>query len=302
MSGNKLHIGIIGLDTSHAPVFTELINDKNHPYHVPGGEVTVAFPGGSKDFHLSYSRIERFTEQIRSQFDVKIVDSPEEVAENCDAMLLESVDGRVHLEQFRRIAACRKPVFIDKPLAVSYADAKEIADLARQYDVPLMSCSALRYAETLTEALMEDEDSAVIGMDCYGPMALQPTQPGLFWYGVHTVEMLYKTLGKGCKQVIAVSNEEHDFISGVWENGKIGTIRGNRKGNDQFGALLHRESRTQFIDVYKHPKPYYASLLEHIMQMFMTGTPDIDIEETLQIIRFMEAANESRESGQTVFL
>src|SRR4029453_1615082 len=107
----------------------------------------------SDDFEMSYSRIDRFTEQISSHYGVKIVDTPEAVAEACDAILLESADGRVHLEQFRRIAAYRKPVFIDKPMAVSYADAKAISELAKLHGVPLMSCSALRYAEALTNAL-----------------------------------------------------------------------------------------------------------------------------------------------------
>ncbi|WP_419873740.1 Gfo/Idh/MocA family oxidoreductase [Candidatus Pristimantibacillus sp. PTI5] len=295
-------IGIIGLDTSHAPVFTQLLNDPTHEFHVPGGVVTSAFPGGSADFELSYSRVEGFTEQLRMQPGVKIVDSPEEAAEACDAILLLAVDGRAHLALFQRIAAYGKPVFIDKPMAVSYAEAAAIAELAKLNGVPLMSCSALRYAEALTEALTDNKAGPVIGMDCYGPMALQATQPGLFWYGVHMAEMLFRTLGKDCKKVLAVTNEDHDLISGVWENGSIGTMRGNRKGNNQFGALLHRENRTAHIDVYSHPKSYYASLLERIMSMFLTGVTDIDGDETLQIIRFMEAANESRVTGRFVDL
>lgn len=302
MADNNKKIGIIGLDSTHALVFTQIINDKSHHFHVFGGEVTAAFPGGSDDFEMSYSRIKGFTEQIRRQPDIKIVDSPEEAAEACDAILLLSVDGRAHLELFRRIAGYGKPVFIDKPMAVSYADAAAIAELAKLNGVPLMSCSALRFAEGLTNALMEDKKGHVIGMDCYGPMALQATQPGLFWYGVHTAEMLFRTLGKNCEKVLAVTNDDHDLISGVWGNGIIGTIRGNRQGNDQFGALLHREAGTVHIDVYSHPKSYYASLLEQIMSMFLTGKPGIDMDETLQIIRFMEAANESRLSGQFVVL
>ncbi|OCT14481.1 oxidoreductase [Paenibacillus pectinilyticus] len=302
MNNSLLRIGIIGTDSSHAPTFTQLLHDKEHPYHVAGGKVTVAYPGGSPDFDMSYTRIAGFTEQLRDYYGVKIVESAEEVAAHCDAILLTSVDGRLHLEQFRRIAAYRKPIFIDKPMTVSSESARDVISLARWHNIPLMSCSSLRYAEELTLALQETEMGSVIGMDCYGPMALQPTQPGLFWYGVHTAEMLFKSLGKDCLKVTATTTDDHDVITGVWANGTIGTIRGNRKGNTQFGALLHRESDTQFIDVYKHPKPYYASLLEKIMTMFSTGIPDIDENETLQIIRFMEAANESRETGQTVYL
>lgn len=302
MTTETLRIGMIGLDTSHALAYTELLHDRTHPYHVPGGRIAAAYPGGSADFELSRSRVQGFTEKLRDSHGVRIVDSPRAAVIDCDAVLLTSVDGRVHLEQFKEIAAFGKPVFIDKPFAVTSAHAREIADLAERAGVPFMSSSALRYAEELAAALGEQEDGDIIGIDSYGPLELQPTQPGLFWYGIHTVEMLYAVLGKGCLRVSAVSNEDHDLIAGEWPDGTIGTVRGNRRGNNKFGALLHRTNGSRFIDVYRHPKPFYASLLEKIMPFFATGRPDIDPEETLGVIRFIEAANESRQTGKPVTL
>jgi predicted dehydrogenase len=297
-----LKIGMIGLDTSHAIAFTKLINDAINEYHVPGGKVEVAFPGGSPDFELSSSRVEGYTNQLRDEFGVQIVDSPEAVAESCDAILLESVDGRVHLEQFRKIAPFGKPVFVDKPFAVNGEAAKEIAALAKQYNIPMMSASALRYAEGLSEAIRQSEKGEIIGAETYGPMAIVPTQPGFFWYGIHSVEMLFTILGGNCKQATTTTTENHDVIVGLWEDGRIGTVRGNRKGNHTFGALIHREKGSDFVDVYVNPKPYYASMLEKIMVMFQTGKPDISIGDTLQIVRFIEAANESRNTGKSVAL
>lgn len=297
-----LKIGIIGLDTSHVPAFTKLLNDSEAPYHIPGGQVVVAFPGGSPDFELSISRVEGYTNELRDKYGVQIVESPEQVAERCDAILLESVDGRVHLEQFRRIAPFGKPVFIDKPFAVSSEDARQIAKLSREHGIPVMSASALRFAEALQDAKRVEDQGDVIGADFYGPMALQPTQPGLFWYGVHTVDMLYQIMGGGCVEVIAATQEDHDVITGFWKDGRIGTIRGNRKGNNKFGGVVHRVKRSDYIDVYANPKPYYASLLEQVMNMFRTGQPGIDLDETVEIIRFMEAANESRSTGKRVAL
>lgn len=299
---NEIKIGMIGLDTSHVPAFTELLNDPGHKYHVPGGKVVAAFPGGSPDFELSYSRVDKYTNHLREHYGVTIVDSPEAVAKQCDAILLESVDGRVHLEQFKRIAPYRKPTFIDKPFAVSTAHAEMILREAERYRVPVMSCSALRYAEGFRRALHDEESGPVIGVDTYGPMELQPTQPGLFWYGIHTVEMLFAALGKGCRHVRTETNDDFDVVVGVWSDGRLGTVRGNRKGNRTFGALLHRKKTTHFVDVYADEKPYYASLLEHIMTMFKTGEPAIHPEETLEVVRFIEAANESRNSGKTVRL
>jgi predicted dehydrogenase len=293
---------MIGLDTSHSTAFTKLLNDENAPFHVGGGRVTIAFPGGSPDFELSWSRVDRFTTTVREDYGVKITEHLEEVAEQSDAILLTSVDGRVHLEQFRTIVPFGKPVFIDKPFAVTSSDAEAIMALARKHSVPVMSSSSLRYAEDLVIALQDGARGDIIGADCYGPIELQPTQPGLFWYGIHCAEMLHAILGRGCVQVTAIANDHYEGITALWADGRIGTIRGNRKGNRTNGALIHRTNGTQFVDVGNHPKPKYAGLLERAMDMFRTGKPGIDPEETLAIVRFLEAANESRATGKTVYL
>lgn len=297
-----LKIGMIGLDTSHVSAFAKLLNDPSQEYHVPGARVVVAYPGGSPDFELSRSRLPGFRKELEENYGVNMVSSPEEAAESSDAVLLMSVDGRVHLRQLEAVAPFRKPVFVDKPFAVRSEDARAMAALSAQYGFPMMSCSALRYAEALTEALRDEGLGDVIGADYYGPMELQPTQPGFFWYGIHTAEMLFRTLGSGCRYVTTSTTEDYDQVAGVWADGRIGTIRGNRRGNKTFGGLVHREKGTQFVDTGAYAKPYYAGLLERVMFMFTGGKPDIGTDETLEIIRFLEAANESRETGRTVAL
>jgi predicted dehydrogenase len=294
-------IGLVGLDTSHCEAFTKLLNNSDNEYHVPGGKVTTAFPGGSPDFELSWSRVAGFTKTLQEGYGVDIVDSPEQVAERSDATLILSADGRVHLEQFAKVAPYGKPVFIDKPLALNPVQAQQIFELAETYDVPLLSTSSLRYAEKFVET-MEQLPAELFGVDIYGPMAIEETQPGLFWYGIHSVEMLYAALGTGCRQVTAYRGVDHECYVGVWENGKIGTVRGNQLKNRGFGAILHTATGTRIAEVSAGRKPYYASLLEQFIKMFNTGKPPLSKEVTIEIIRFIEAANESRLAGQTVQL
>ncbi|MET3547247.1 putative dehydrogenase [Paenibacillus favisporus] len=302
MSTEELKIAIIGLDTSHAPLFAELLNNPDHPHHVRGGKVTAAYPGGSPDFELSIGRVDKFTAEVRDNSGVPIVQSIQEAAENADAILLLSVDGRVHLEQFRQIVPYGKPVFIDKPFAVTTRDAKAIYRLAQEHGIPLMSCSSVRWSEGLGRALNSADQGNIIGVDTYGPMELQSTQAGFYWYGIHAADMLYRSMGKGCKEVTVTTNTDHDLAVGVWEDGRVGTLRGNRKGNRRFGALIHREQGTEHVDAYADGKPYYASMLEEVIRMFQTGAAPIDMTETLEVIAFLEAANESRETGRTVKL
>lgn len=142
----SLKVGMIGLDTSHCPAFVKLLNNANDEFHVPGVKVVKAFPGGSELFSSSISRVEGFTKEL-AEMGVEICDSIEATAEGMDAFFLESVDGRQHLEQFKILAEYGKPVFIDKPLACCYEDAKAIAELAKEKNVPIMTASAIRYAK-----------------------------------------------------------------------------------------------------------------------------------------------------------
>lgn len=299
----QLKIGMIGLDTSHCQAFTKYLNNPAEEHYVPGGKVVVAYPGGSPDFEMSYSRLDKYTALLRDEYGVQIVDSPEQVAEQSDAILLTSVDGRVHLEQFAKVAPYRKPVFIDKPFAVSSEHAGNIARIAGEYRVPFMSASSNRFSDSLVAAL-DGMGQDVYGAECFGPMAIQDTQPGLFWYGIHAVEMLYSILGRGCLHVTAATTEAHEFVVGVWRDGRIGAVRGNRKGNAQFGAAIHGAQGTQFVHAKtkEQTKPNYVALLERVMLFFQTGRPAVETEETLEVIRFIEAANESRETGKTVAL
>lgn len=297
-----LTLGIIGLDTSHAVAFTRLLHNEKENHHVAGARVALAFPGGSPHLPISMKRIEGFTRELNQSYGVKIVKTMEEVAKESDAILLESVDGGVHLEQFRKIVPYQKPVYIDKPFALTSQDAEEIVRLAKKYQTPVMSSSALRFAESLTKLLHMSSHRKIIGADCFGPMEIIDEQPGLFWYGIHIIEMLYTIMGCGAKEIRTAKNDDSEVLTMIWKDKRIATIRGNRTGNNQFGATIHFEDGSEFLTITTDDKPFYASLLEEIVAFVRDGKTRVPLEETLEIVRFIEAANRSRELGKTVFL
>jgi predicted dehydrogenase len=292
-------IGLIGLDTSHVTIFTKILNDPNDPHHVPGGKVTVGHhPGGSTDFALSYDRAPKFTAELKDSFGVKIVDSIEAVAENSDLIFIESVDGRVHREQFDRVLPFGKPIFIDKPMALSSVDAKYMFDTAKTAGVPLMSASSLRYFDVAVEAI--GDGKGIVGCDAFGPMGEEPTQPGLFWYGIHTVEMIVAAMGTGCAEVRAYRNENTDMLTLIWADGRVASLHGVRKAHGKFGLVVHLADGVRIADPAKSQRPYYAGLVQAIMRSLPAGRSDIPAEQTLEIIRIIEAANQSRQTGQSV--
>ena len=102
-----IKIGIVGLDTSHVVAFTQLLNDTKSPSHVPGAKVVAAFKGGSPDIESSHSRVDGYTKTLQEKWGVEIVDSIPALCAKVDVVLLESVDGRPHLEQVRPVFAAK---------------------------------------------------------------------------------------------------------------------------------------------------------------------------------------------------
>lgn len=292
-----MNIGMIGLDTSHVKAFAEIVHDEAHPYHIPGHRVVAGFPGGSEDLAVSKDRVAGFTEWLTGEQGAKLAQSPEEVAELSDIVFITAVDGRSHLQYFEKIASARKPVFIDKPFTCSSADAKKILELAEKNNIPLITASSLRYSESFMHALTEQADSPVSSVQVYGPIRGIDQIPYYFWYGVHSVEMLIKAMGAGCKQVTAYSGKDQDLIVGEWADGRIGTVRGTSGACGTFGGVIFREKAAIPYQVSGSDKPYYVSLLEEILTLPETRQGPQTAGEILEVVRFMEAATESRQQG-----
>ncbi len=288
----ELKIGMIGLDTSHATAFTELINNPTNKQHVPGGKVMVAFKGGSPDIESSASRVEGYTKELQQKYGVKIVPTIEQLCREVDVVLLESVDGRPHLEQVRPVIAAHKPVFIDKPIAGSLNDAIAIMKLARDAKVPCFSSSSYRFYDSLID-LKKKDVGEIKGAISYGPCHLEEHHPDFFWYGVHPCEALYAVLGTGCETVSRVSTPDTDVVTGVWRDGKVGTLRGLRNASTPHQVILFG---TKTVAEQKGSGDY-APLVREIMKFFQTGVSPVRPEETLEMFAFMEAADESKRKG-----
>jgi hypothetical protein len=289
-----VRIGIIGTDTSHVPAFTKLLNeDAAARDHVAGARVVAAFKGGSKDLEESAGRVEKYAEEIRTQWGVEIVDSIPALLTQVDAVLLSSVDGRVHLEQARPVIAARKPLFIDKPLASTLEDARELARLAREAGVPWFSSSSLRFG-AIGAMGRQPNASAVT---TWGPGPFEPHHYlDLSWYAIHPIEVLYTLMGPGCESVSRVSGKDVDTIVGRWKDGRIGTVNAVRPYSD-YGAIVFQGRQT----IENHPKAGtatdYHPLVEEIVKFFQTGKPPVSNDETLEIFAFMDAAQHSKEQG-----
>jgi len=284
-----LRLGIIGTDTSHATEFTKILNDSSSPDHVPGARVVVAFKGGSRDLPDSYKRVDKFAQELRTKWNVEFVPDIPSLCAKVDGLMLESVDGRQHLEQVKQAVACGKPIWIDKPLASSLEDARGIERAARGR-APWFSASALRYGKDVDAMKFPD----TTGVVAWGAGPLGGDQLDLTYYAIHVVELLYAILGPGCEEVTRTHTDGADVIVGKWKGGKTGEVRAIRPDID-YGALVFRSGGK--IATSPAVDDSYRPLVVEIVKFLQTKQPPVPNEETLEVMEFMNAAQRSLSLG-----
>lgn len=287
-------VGIIGLDTSHSLAFAKGLNDPSSKLSTSGYRVTAAYPYGST-IEISTKRIPGYIKDIRA-FGVKIVESIRDLLAEVDFVLLETNDGNPRLLQATEVIEAGKPVFIDKPVAASFEDVQKIYTLAEQKHIPIFSTSSLRYMDAI-QAAVNGKIGRIMGADTFSPAILEPHHPDLFWYGIHGVESLFALMGVGCKEVARTYTEGTDIVVGTWSDGRVGTFRGTRTGKHTYGGTAYGENG----DLTLGPYNGYDTLLSKIIQFFDTGQSPVDTNETLEIYRFMTAADISKARGGAKF-
>lgn len=284
-------IGIIGLDTSHSVAFTKIFNDPVATNDLNGYKVVAAYPKGSDHIKTSLERLPGFTKEMEG-IGIKIVSSIEELLTRVDVVMLETNDGRMHLEQAKPVFKSGKRLFIDKPLAASLEDVLGIIELATSYKAPIFSSSSLRYFDNVNNL---DKMGKVNGADTFSPATMEESHSDLYWYGIHGVELLFTVMGRGCKSVSRIYTEGMDLVTGIWSDNRIGTFRGIRTGKKEYGGTVFGENGLLTINPGKDYG--YRSLMTKVAQFFDTGIPPVPMEETLEIFTFMTAAEESSNNG-----
>ncbi|WP_454811883.1 Gfo/Idh/MocA family protein [Paenarthrobacter nitroguajacolicus] len=292
-----LRFGLIGVDSPHAPSFTRLFGNGSDGV-VPGGMVTHAWKGESaSDFPLSRDRIDDFAEEV-SGLGVVMCDSPEAVAEVCDALLIVSSDARTHPRYFERVAPYGKPIYVDTRFAPTLSEARTMLAQAQASGALVLAGSPKRFTPEF-QAVLAGGPRQSVSLD--GPLPTQPGHPGLAWYGVHLVDLAVAALGAGPEAVTVHaggpgSGSGSTSVTVAWGDGREAHLGGAADwhpfttGRIDAGSEFSIEAREAML----------VGLLEGLVTSCRTGRPNVPLPEILSIVAIVEAANKSLEAGLPV--
>ena len=285
-SHGDIRLGVIGTDTSHLPTFAERMNALRD---VGRTRCRIAHSWTDGQHVMPMHHVEMWNDKARS-LGVEPADRLDAMLDQVDGVLVLSVDGNRHLEHARPALERGLPTYIDKPLACSLADARAIQRLADTHDARCYSASSLRF---ITEIDKIDRDALgpIVAVDAVGPGELNDTMEGLFFYGVHAVELVDQILGRGVKRVSAVHLPDRDLVRLEYRDGRFASIRLDRKASYTFGATVHGEKDLASFTV--DFEPVYGRLVAGMCRFFEGGEAPVPLDNLVENVAVMQAGNAS---------
>jgi len=283
-------LGVIGVDSSHLPEFARRINTL-HREGRAAVQVTQCWTDGRHD--MPESDVEQWLMRARAE-GVERAEDLDAMLEAVDGVLVLGVNGHKHLEQATPALERGLPTYIDKPLTCDLGQARQILERARKTDAPCYSASSLRFApEVEAVRAAADRLGELATIDAFGPGELNESMRGLFFYGVHTIEMVDAIWGPGVERVRAVGTEDRAVVEPAHPDGRFPRLRTERRGAYAFGATVHGTRAVEpFVVDFA---PVYDRLIAGMVRFFEGGDPPAPLRDIVENIAVIEAAHRSME-------
>ena len=281
----EIKVAMIGLDTSHTVEFTRRMAGT-----ALRATTCLAFvtPFQNEDgIKARRQQMEDLGAKVTDDFNLAVAD--------CDAIMIEINDPSLHLEYFKRCAELGKPIFLDKPLADNCRNGKQIAAVAAGKNVKFFSCSPLRYDVALAEATAKMATPQAASV--WGPLGLAPAGSSIVWYGVHAFEMLQRAMGCGAAAV-QVINDYNGVVAHVdYADGRRGLVELTVNAY-RYGGVLRDHQNPEVHFAVAPGAGFYDELIKQVDAFFRTGVVPVSMDETLEVMGMLDAAERSSRSGR----
>lgn len=283
-------LGVIGIDSSHLPAFAGRMNDLR-----AAGEtrckVTHFWTDGRHD--MPATDVEGWRKEAQA-IGAEQAEDLDGMLDAVDGAMVLSVSGHRHLADATKPLGRGMPTYVDKPLTCSLTEAKQLLQAARDGDARCYSASSLRFASEL-ERLPRDQLGELVSIDATGPGELNDAMAGLFFYGVHTIEMVDAIWGPGVSHVSAIHSEPRDLVRLAYRDGRFASLRLERKASYTFAATVHGTEALHSFEV--DFDPVYGRLVRGMCNFFEGGDAPVTLRDIVENVAVMEAGNRSIENG-----
>ena len=282
-----IKVAIIGLDTSHAVAFPQLMQDPATPKEQLVSRLRAVT---CLRFETPFQNKEGLDSRqaYLESIGVKVTENFDEAVADCDAILIEINDPSLHLEYFEKCAPLGKPIFLDKPFADTLENMQQIIKVAEKYNIRFFTCSSLRFDVDLIAGLAKDINREKVTI--WAPVGQPPAGSDIIWYGCHAFEMLQATMGRGAESVVGVKDQAGYVFHVSYKDGRRASVE--LSSGSPYGALIRDSKNNCSLVTVTGKVPFYQMLLEEIVK-FLDGEQPVDLIDSVEVMAMQEAARKS---------
>lgn len=296
--GEKLELGVIGMSDgnghpySWSAIFNGYDADKMHSCSFPVIPEYLAMQNYPEDFlsHRAsvtqvWTQDKQLSEHIAACSRIpSVCNTLDEMLDKVDAVLLARDDAENHAKYALPVLEAGLPIYIDKPFALSLADANALWNAA-QFEDQIFTCSALQFAK---EFHRENLNLDKIG----APKVVWATIPKS-WdkYAVHLIEPILNLLPeRGALNTIQPLRKTDDNTVNVqvtWDSGINAFLQ--TTGNLPAPLWLRVLGDRGHQDLYFSDTFYaFSKALERFIDTIQGVKPNIPKEFTQEMVQILE--------------
>ncbi len=280
-----LRVGIVGSENSHTLHFAKLINVEKK---FRGTKVVAVW--GEEPNH---------TQNVAQQTGIpEIVTKPEKMVGKVDLAIVDHRHARYHIPAATPLVRAGIPVLVDKPFSWNVPEGKRLLALAAKKKTLVTSYSCVRYSD----GFLKDKETIqglgkITSVDYFGPCDVNSPYGGIFFYGIHQVEMMTAHLGIDVVAVQFNKGTTNDHTATVYyKDGPIVTLHLLKDYKGGFRYTFCGAGGTVHL-----PLDYsglYEKGLKAFFRMVKSGKNDFSERELLAPVAILETLAKSIQSGQ----
>ena len=273
-------IGILGLDTSHAEAFAQVIE------RTEDASVAAVWDGGDV-------RADDYASEFADRHGASVCNDPHDMVGEVDGAMVLTVDWDSHAELAAPFLETGVATLVDKPLAGGLADLEALAAAAD--GAGLFGGSAVPYHPALAELAAELADhpgGALYGVGCNHP----------FYYGAHLVDVVRSVVDADWHSV-APAEDPGSTVDVVFADDTYATLRmdgPDPRGGGQYHLLCTDPAQSVTVAFDQESlQAVYESYVGDFLDV-VRGECDGTTARVLDAGRLLLAVHAALDSGQVV--
>ncbi|NKB72190.1 MAG: hypothetical protein GKR89_34360 [Candidatus Latescibacteria bacterium] len=284
-----MNIGIVGAENSHTAAIAKVINiDKK----VRGAKVTHVWGESAK-----FAREAAEKGQIET-----IVKDPTDLIGQVDAAVVDHRHGKFHLPAVAPLLEEKIPLFVDKPFCYRLTEGRKFLARAAELGVPVCSFSTLpKQASFKAFKSAAGKLGPLQALVATGPCDIHSKWGGIFFYGIHQVDMVLRVAGYNVRwaQVVKGTKKNHSALLSYADGTQIcmNLVGGGVRAAFHLSAIGEKGRLDQAIT---SDESSYLTGIREFCSMFRTGKTKETVQTMLGPVAVLQALEKSVASGKRV--